>query len=63
MVKLHPIGIAPIQDKDKSVGYLNDKLQFLLATITKELPPGSNLNCPRSCGQHKKEPLVGNIEF
>ena len=24
---------------------------------------GQTVNCPRLCGQYKKEPLVGNIEF
>ena len=22
-----------------------------------------SMNCPRLCGQYKKEPLIGNIEF
>ena len=26
-------------------------------------PPDSELNCPILCGQYKKEPLVGKIEF
>lgn len=24
---------------------------------------GAKVNCPKLCGQYKKEPLVGNIEF
>ena len=39
------------------------ELPHLVRTVQKRAPGRNELNCPRLCGQYKKEPLVGKIEF